>query len=91
MPWLGSLLAGLIGTAGARILTGLGLGLTTYAVLTPMVLLALNTAKAMTSGITSSILQIMLLSGIGEAITMIGAAIMTKTAIDAGRVAIRKR
>lgn len=91
MPWLGTLLAGLLGTAGARILTGLGLGLATYAVMTPLVLSALNAARSLTSGITSSILQLMLLSGIGEAITMIGAAIMTRTAIDAGRVAIRKR
>lgn len=91
LPWLGSLLAGLLGTAGARVLSGLGLGLVTYAVLTPMVLSALNAARNLTSGMTSSVLQVVLLSGIGEAITMIGAAIMTRTAIDAGRVAIRKK
>lgn len=91
MPWLGALLASLLGTAGSRILTGLGLGLVTYAALTPLVLSALNAMRSMTGGMTSSVLQVVLLSGIGEALSMIGAAIMTRTAIDAGRVAIRKR
>lgn len=91
MHWLGALLASLLGTAGARILTGLGLGLVTYAALTPLVLSALNVMRSMTGGMTASVLQVALLSGIGEALSMIGAAIMTRTAIDAGRVAIRKR
>lgn len=91
MPWLGALLASLLGTAGARILTGLGLGLTTFAVLTPAILLALNTARAMTAGITSSVLQLVLISGLGEAVSAIGAAMLTRAAIDAGRVALTKK
>lgn len=91
MPWLGTLLASLLGTAGARILSGLGLGLVTYAAMTPVILSALNLARGLTSGITSSILQLVLLSGIGEALSMIGAAMMTRAAIDAGRVALAKR
>lgn len=91
MPWLGTLLASLLGTAGARILSGLGLGLVTYAAMTPVILSALNLARGLTSGITASILQLVLLSGIGEALSMIGAAMMTRAAIDAGRVALSKR
>lgn len=91
MPWLGALLAGLLGSAGARILTGLGLGLVTYAALTPVILSALNAAKAATAGITSTVLQLALMSGIGEAISTIGAAMLTRAAIDAGRVALAKK
>lgn len=91
MPWLGALLAGLLGTAGARVLTGLGLGLVTYAAMTPVILSALNAVKSSTSGITSSVLQLMLLSGIGEAMSAIGAAMLTRAAIDAGRVALARK
>lgn len=91
MPWLGMLLTTLLGTAGARVLTGLGLGLVTYAALTPAILMALNAARSAFGGITGSVLQLVLMSGIGEAVSTIGAAMLTRAAIDAGRVALARK
>jgi len=90
MPWLGALLANLLGTAVARVLTGAGLALVTFASLTPLVLSALNAAANRFNGIAASVLQIMLMCGIGTAISLIGSAIVTRIAIEATRVAIKK-
>lgn len=90
MPWLGALLANLLGSAVARMLTGAGLGLVTFAALTPLVLSAMNGAAQKFSGIASSVLQIMLMSGFGVAISAVGSAIVTRIAIEATRVAIKK-
>lgn len=90
MPWLGALLANLLGTAVARMLTGAGLGLVTFAALTPLVLSALNAAAQRFQGIGGKLLQIMLMCGLGVVLSMIGSAIVTRIAIEAARVAIKK-
>jgi len=71
-------------------LTGAGLGLVTFAALTPLVLSALNAAAQKFNGIPSSILQIMLMSGFGVALSAVGSGIVTRLAIEAARVAIKK-
>lgn len=90
MPWLGSLLASLLGTSVARMLTGAGLAIVTFAGMTPLVLSALNHAADLLEGVGGSVLQIMLMCGAGEALSMLGSAIMTRVAIDAGKVALTK-
>jgi len=54
------------------------------------VLSALNAAANRFNGIAASVLQIMLMCGIGTAISLIGSAIVTRIAIEATRVAIKK-
>lgn len=90
MPWLGALLANLLGTSVARMLTGAGLALVTFAAITPIVLSLLNGMASSLQGLDAALLAIIARSGMGEAISAIGAAIMTRVAIDAGKVAITK-
>lgn len=90
MPWLVTLLTSLLGSGLARVLTGAGLGLATFAALTPLVLSALNVGAQRFSGIASTVLNIMLLSGLGVGLSMVGSAIMTRVAIEAARVSLQK-
>jgi hypothetical protein len=91
MPFLGSLLVSLLGTAAARVLTGVGVGLVTYAALTPLISSALTMARDMAAGITASVLQVCLIAGLGDCMSMLGSALLTRAAISAGRVALAKR
>lgn len=90
MPWLGVLLANLVGSAVARMLTGAGLGLLTFAALTPVILTALNAVNTATSGLPSDMAAIMLKSGFGVAMSAIGSAILTRAAIEAAKVSVAK-
>lgn len=91
MPWLAGLLVSLLGSAAARVLTGVGVGLVTYAALSPLINSALTIARNMAAGITSSVLQVCLLAGLGDCMSMLGSALLTRAAISAGRVAMAKR
>jgi len=51
---------------------------------------ALNLITQKWSGIAADLANVMLMAGAGEAITMIGSAIVTKVVIDAGKVAVQK-
>jgi len=90
MPWLASFLVSLVGNSLARVLTGAGLGLATGAALLPLVRIALNKIPQYFGGISADLANVMLMSGAGEGITIIGSAIVTKVVIDAGKVAVQK-
>lgn len=90
MPWLAAFLVQLLGNSLARVLTGAGLGLATGAAPLPLVKGALNLITQKWSGIAADLANVMLMAGAGEAITMIGSAIVTKVVIDAGKVAVQK-
>lgn len=90
MQWLGILLANLVGSSVARLLTGAGLGLVTFAALTPLVLSALNAVNNAAAGIPSDLAAILLKSGIGVAMSAIGSAILTRMAIEAAKVSLAK-
>ncbi|MFK3847850.1 MULTISPECIES: DUF2523 domain-containing protein [Bacteria] len=90
MPWLAAFLTSLLGNALARVLTGAGLGLATGAALLPLVRTALNLIVQKFNGMGADLANVMLLSGAGEAITIIGSAIVTRVVIDAGKVAVQK-
>lgn len=90
MPWLGALLASLLGTAVSRLLVGAGLGVVTFASITPLILSALNSAASAMTGIGGASLQIALMSGFGEALSAIGSGIMTRVAIESAKIAIQK-
>ncbi|MCC5067069.1 DUF2523 domain-containing protein [Xanthomonas campestris] len=90
MPWLSTLLTQLVGSAIARMATGAGIGLVTLAALTPIVLSALNEAASKFGGITSAVANIMLLSGMGFGMSLIGSAILTRVAIEAGKISLQR-
>lgn len=91
MPWLGALLYNLLGSAVGTMLLGAGLGLTTYAVSRPLVMSALNQAASSFNNMAGDILQVALIAGLGEVLTIIGSGISTRLGITAARVAIRRR
>ncbi len=84
------ILGNIVGTGIARLLTGAGLSLVTFAALTPLVLSMLNAGANAFSGIASATLNIMLLSGLGVALSAIGSGILTRVAIVAAAVGIKK-
>lgn len=88
--WLGNLLRELFGDSIARVLGGAGLSLTTAAVLIPLVTAALNQAADALAGVGGEILQLALLFGIGEAMSIVGAAALTRMTMTAGSIGIRK-
>lgn len=84
------LLANLLGSFIARILTGAGLAITTGAVLMPVVTTALDAAASYMGGMAGDMLAVCNLGGAGEAMSIIGSAMLTRTAITAGKVGIKK-
>ena len=90
MPWLGFLLAILLGTSIARMLTGAGLAIVTFAGLTPLVLGALNAAASSFNNLAAPLAQVMLISGFGVAFSSIGSAIMVRVAIKSAAAGIKK-
>ncbi|CAO3300486.1 MULTISPECIES: DUF2523 domain-containing protein [Stenotrophomonas] len=90
MPWLAAFLVQLLGNSLARVLTGAGLGLATGAALLPLVKSALNLVVSYWGGISGDLANVLLLAGAGEAITIVGSAMVTKVVIDAGKVAVQK-
>jgi hypothetical protein len=88
MPWLGALLASLLGTAISRMLVGAGLALVTFAAITPLVLSALNAGAQAFNNIGGAVLQMMLISGLGVALSAIGSAMLTRMAIDAAKTSL---
>jgi len=90
MPWLASFLTSLLGNSLARVLTGAGIGLVTGATLLPIVKSALNLIVSKFGGIPGDMANVILLSGFGEGLSLIGSAIVTRVGIDAAKVAVAK-
>ena len=88
--WLSNLLRELFGESIARALGGAGLALTTGAVMIPLVTTSLNAAASAIGGIGGDALQVVLLFGFGEALSIVGAAMLTRLAMGATRVGIKK-
>lgn len=84
------ILASLLGNFVARVLSGAGLAIVTGAALTPVVTTALDAAAAGLGGISGNMLQVVNMGGIGECMSIIGSAMLTRTVINAGRVGLKK-
>lgn len=84
------LLENLLGGSIARMLTGAGLTLVSYAALSGVLLGALNAAAAAFGGFADALYQITMLSGIGHALSIIGAAMMTRIALNSAALGIKK-
>lgn len=90
MQYLGALLANLLGGGVASLLLGAGMAVTTYAVSKPLVMSALDQAAGAMSGMGGDILQVALIAGLGEVLSILGSAIATRLGISAGRVALTR-
>ncbi|AVY66703.1 MULTISPECIES: DUF2523 family protein [Xanthomonas translucens group] len=85
-----ALLQSLFGDALARILSGAGLSVISYAAITPVVLGALNLVATRINGLAADVASLALMSGTGEAMTIVGSAIMARMAINAAGVGVGK-
>lgn len=72
-----------LGSFIARILTGAGMAVATYAVLTPLILSALELAA---QSLQSDILVLARIAGVGDALSIIGSAMLTRISLVAGAV-----
>jgi len=90
MPWLAVLLTNLLGTALARLLTGAGLAIGTYVAVRPVVMSALTLLRDHMQNVAGDILQVAMMGGYGEAATAIGSAVLTRVALEAARVFIKR-
>lgn len=79
----------LFGNSIARVLYGGGFALASYAVLTTAILGALNATKGYIGGFGGDLLKIVLLAGVSDALTIIGAALLTRAAWESGKPLVR--
>lgn len=89
LKWLYLILANMLGTSLARVLSGAALSLVSFAGLAPLVLSMLNGAANAVGGVPANVLNLALLSGIGVALSAIGSAVMTRVAIKAAMVSVQ--
>lgn len=84
------LLASLLGDLVGRVLTGAGLALVTGAALIPIVTTAMDAAAAALGGMPGNMLAVANLGGIGEGLSIVGAAVITRVGIGAATVGLKK-
>lgn len=85
-----ALLQALFGDWIARILSGAGLSVISYAAVVPVVLGALNLMASHISGLSADVASIALLGGFGEAASIVGSAVMARMAIVSASAGIGK-
>ena len=90
LKYISLLLKNLLGDAFARVLTGAGLSMVSMAALLPLVTTALNAAASAVGGIGGDLLNVILLFGFGEALSVMGAAMLTRMSIQAATFGIKK-
>lgn len=88
--WLSGLLKNLFGDSIARVLGGAGLSLVSAAVMIPLVTTLLNQAASAIGGVPGDLLSMIGLFGFGEAMSIIGSAMLTRLAIQSTSVGIKK-
>lgn len=88
--WLSGLLKNLFGDSIARALSGAGLSLVSAAMLIPLVTTLLNQAAAAVGGVTGDMLSIIGLFGFGEAMSIMGSAMLTRLAVDSTNIGIKR-
>lgn len=88
--WLSGLLKNLFGDSIARALGGAGLAMVSSAILIPLVTTLLDQAAAMWGGIPGDMLAVIGIYGFGEAMSIIGSAMLTRVMIDATSVGIKR-
>lgn len=90
LKYLAQLLKNLLGDSVGRVLSGAGLSLVSMAALLPLVTSALNAAASAVGGIGGDVLNVILLFGFGEALSVMGAAMLTRMSVQAAGVGLKK-
>lgn len=90
LKWIALFFKNLFGEGIARALGGAGLTLATGAVIIPVVTGALNLAAQAVGGMPGDMLAVCLLGGLGEAISFLGSAMLTRIGMNATRVGIKR-
>lgn len=85
---LAPLLIWVLSSAIARVFVSLGIALFTYTGIMNLVELALDSATQFIGGLPSSVLALIGLAGIDQAISILGAALLTRAAITAARISV---
>lgn len=88
--WLSGLLKNLFGESIARALGGAGLSIATAAILIPAMTTALSTAAAAVGGIGADMLNVALLFGFGEILSIIGTAMITRITLNSTKLGLKK-
>lgn len=83
-------IASIFGTSVQRLLVGSGFALVTGVAFYAAIENALNAVTGSIAGITGDLLSIILLAGTGDAISIIGAAVLTRASWDRGQPIIRR-
>lgn len=83
-------LRNLVGDSLARILTGGGLALISFAGLSALWLGALDLVRSYAAGVAGDIMAVILLFGFGEALTIIGTAVMTRAGLQAATLGLSR-
>lgn len=87
---ISQLLRKLIGNGGARLLTGMGISIASYAALAAATTAALAGVTSTFSGIGADVANLMMLCGVGQALSIVGAAMLTKAAVQSGSLGLTK-
>lgn len=84
------MLTSLFGSLGARVLSGAGISIASYALIMPVILTALNLADNAFSGLPAAVVQLLAMSGIGSAFSIIASALIAKAAMDHQQIGFLK-
>ncbi len=90
LKWLSLLLKNLLGDGVGRVLSGAGLSLVTGAVSLPLITTSMNAAASAIGGIGGDVLNVALLFGFGEALSVMGTAMLTRAAMVSTRVGLKR-
>lgn len=85
-----ALLQSLFGDSLARVLSGAGLSVISYAAMVPVILGALNLVASRVNSLAADVASLALLGGLGEGLSMLGSAIMARIAIASAASGIGK-
>jgi len=81
----------LVGGSLANILVGAGLGLVSYAALSAAILAALALVQSYVGGLASDVFGVVMLMGFGDALSILGSALLVRAAMVSASVGIARR
>lgn len=87
---LGGVFTKALGRSGATVLIGSGLSLASFAAITAATTSMLTAAVGYFGDLPQAVLQLVLLAGTGQALSMLGAALLTRAAIQAANLGLTK-
>lgn len=85
---LAPLLIWVLSSAIARVLVSLGIAFFTYSGIVYLVELALDQFSSIIGGLPSSVISLIGLAGVDQAISIVGSALLTAAAIKAARISV---